>query len=169
VAITKKGPTITDALDAARGGVSGDRSKGRGTAIEPVGQRDPRLNADRTKDGSHSFRTTYPTNASRSGSPVATVRQNREEGLELRMTLNIIKQLGGPTPRTMYFVTRKIDGHLVGHCDCCSGYRSLMFYDPELGNLCFRCNEHLMVADIELNFGGYGLCRPQPVTVPSEK
>jgi hypothetical protein len=60
----------------------------------------------------------------------------------------------------MNFVTRKIARHLVGHCDCCGGYRSLMYYDPELGNLCFRCNEHLMVADIELNFGGYSLCRP---------
>ena len=84
------------------------------------------------------------------------------------MILNSIKQLDDPALCTMNFVTRKIDGHLVGHCDCCGGYRSLMYYDPEVGNLCFRCNEHLMVADIELNFGGYSLCRPQPVGTPSE-
>jgi hypothetical protein len=63
--------------------------------------------------------------------------------------------------RLMRFMIRKIVHHMVGHCDCCGGYRSLMYHDPELGNLCFGCNDHLMVADIELNLGGYGLCRPE--------
>jgi hypothetical protein len=84
------------------------------------------------------------------------------------MILNIIKLLVDPAFRTMDFVTRKIAHHLVGHCDCCGGYRSLKYYDPELGNLCFRCHEHLVVADIELNFGGYSLCRPRPVEAPAE-
>jgi hypothetical protein len=50
---------------------------------------------------------------------------------------------------------------LVGHCDCCDGYRSLKYEDQELGFLCLRCSEHSIVADIELNFGGYNLCRPE--------
>ena len=54
----------------------------------------------------------------------------------------------------------QIDHHMVGHCDCCDGYRALEYYDRELGYLCFRCIDHLMVADIELNHGGYTLCRP---------
>jgi hypothetical protein len=60
----------------------------------------------------------------------------------------------------MSFVIQKIVHHVVGHCDCCGGYRSLKYYDPELGNFCFGCQDHLMVADIELNFGGYRLSRP---------
>ena len=68
----------------------------------------------------------------------------------------------------MNIVIRKILHHIVGHCDCCGGYRSLMYDDPELGVFCFGCKDHLMVADIELNFGGYNLCRPRSVGAPSE-
>jgi hypothetical protein len=57
-------------------------------------------------------------------------------------------------------VIRKISYHLVGHCDCCDGYRTLKYQDEELGFLCLRCADHSMVADIELNCGGYNLCRP---------
>jgi hypothetical protein len=60
----------------------------------------------------------------------------------------------------MNSVIQHIDHHMVGHCDCCDGYRALEYYDSELGCLCFRCIDHLMVADIELNHGGYTLCRP---------
>jgi hypothetical protein len=60
----------------------------------------------------------------------------------------------------MNFVIQQIDHHTVGHCDCCDGYRSLEYHDSELGYLCFRRIDHMMVADIELNHGGYTLCRP---------
>lgn len=58
-------------------------------------------------------------------------------------------------------VIQKITYHLVDHCACCAGYRSLKYQDIELGYLCAECAEHAVVADIELNFGGYDLCRPQ--------
>jgi hypothetical protein len=60
----------------------------------------------------------------------------------------------------MNFVIQQINHHMVGHCDCCDGYRSLEYFDSELGYLGLRCIDHLMVADIELNHGGYGLSRP---------
>jgi hypothetical protein len=60
----------------------------------------------------------------------------------------------------MNSVIQRIDHHMVGHCDCCDGYRTLEYHDSELGCLCFRCFDHSMVADIELNHGGYTLCRP---------
>ena len=60
----------------------------------------------------------------------------------------------------MNFVIQRIAHHMVGHCDCCDGYRALQCHDSELGFLCFRCFAHTMVADIELNHGGYTLCRP---------
>jgi hypothetical protein len=58
-------------------------------------------------------------------------------------------------------VIHKIHHHLLGHCACCSSYRLLQYQDTELGNLCADCSEHTMSADIELNFGGYDLCRPE--------
>ena len=61
----------------------------------------------------------------------------------------------------MKFVIQQIDHHMVGHCDCCDGYRALEYFDRKFGCLCFRCIDHLMVADIELNHGGYSLCRPE--------
>ena len=60
----------------------------------------------------------------------------------------------------MNSVIQQINHHMVGHCDCCDGYRTLQYHDSELGYLCFRCLDHSMVADIELNHGGYTLCRP---------
>jgi len=60
----------------------------------------------------------------------------------------------------MNSVIQRVGHHMVGHCDCCDGYRSLEYYDSELGYLCFRCIDHSMVADIELNHGDYPLCRP---------
>jgi hypothetical protein len=60
----------------------------------------------------------------------------------------------------MKSVIRQIAHHLVGHCDCCGGYRTLEYFDNELGCLCLRCIDHLMVADIELNYGGYALYPP---------
>ncbi len=66
----------------------------------------------------------------------------------------------------MSAVIQRISYHLVGHCDCCDGYRSLKYEDQELGFLCLRCSEHSIVADIELNFGGYNLCRPEPRLKP---
>jgi hypothetical protein len=63
---------------------------------------------------------------------------------------------------TIGLIVRKVSHHLVGHCDCCGGYRRLGYYDAELGYLCFRCRDHALVADIELNVGGYELCRPKP-------
>jgi hypothetical protein len=60
----------------------------------------------------------------------------------------------------MNSVIQQIDHHMVGHCDCCQGYRALAYYDSEVGYLCLRCRDHLMVADIELNHGGYTFCRP---------
>jgi hypothetical protein len=60
----------------------------------------------------------------------------------------------------MNSVIQHIAHHMVGHCDCCDGYRALEYHDSELGCLCFSCIDHLMVADIELNHGGYTLCRP---------
>jgi hypothetical protein len=62
--------------------------------------------------------------------------------------------------RQMNPMIQQVDHHMVGHCDCCDGYRVLEYHDSELGYLCFRCIDHLMVADIELNHGGYTLCRP---------
>ena len=55
----------------------------------------------------------------------------------------------------------KIRHHLVGHCDCCGGYRALKYQDQEIGELCVECAHHSAIADIELNFGGYHLRRPQ--------
>jgi hypothetical protein len=55
----------------------------------------------------------------------------------------------------------KIRHHLVGHCDCCGGYRALKYQDQEIGDLCVECANHSAIADIELNFGGYHLRRPQ--------
>jgi len=60
----------------------------------------------------------------------------------------------------MSTVIQSIDYHLVGHCDCCDGYRSLKYRDQELGFLCLTCRDHSIIADIELNHGGYDLCRP---------
>jgi hypothetical protein len=57
-------------------------------------------------------------------------------------------------------VIHKIHHHVLGQCACCSSYRLLQYQDTELGNLCADCSEHTMSADIELNFGGYDLCRP---------
>jgi hypothetical protein len=61
----------------------------------------------------------------------------------------------------MSAVIKDVSHHLVGHCDCCDGYRSLKFQDQELGFLCVGCLDHSIVADIELNCGGYDLCRPK--------
>ena len=61
----------------------------------------------------------------------------------------------------MNVVIRKLSHHLVGHCDCCDGYRALKYQDQELGYLCLSCADHSAAADIELNFGGYDLCRPK--------
>jgi hypothetical protein len=61
----------------------------------------------------------------------------------------------------MKSVIQQINHHMVGHCDCFGGYRTLGYFDNELGCLCLRCIDHLMVADIELNHGGYALCRPK--------
>lgn len=58
-------------------------------------------------------------------------------------------------------VIHKIGHHLLGHCACCNEYRLLAYQDAELGYLCNECAEHAMAADIELNFGGYDLCRPE--------
>jgi hypothetical protein len=58
-------------------------------------------------------------------------------------------------------VIHKISHHILGHCACCSSYRLLKYEDAELGNLCAECAEYTMAADIELNFGGYDLCRPE--------
>ena len=66
----------------------------------------------------------------------------------------------------MKSVIQQIDHHMVGHCDCCDGYRTLEYFDNELGCLCLRCIDHLMVADIELNHGGYALCRPGIESLP---
>jgi hypothetical protein len=60
----------------------------------------------------------------------------------------------------MNVVISKLSHHLVGHCDCCDGYRALKYQDQELGYLCVSCADHSAAADIELNFGGYDLCRP---------
>jgi len=60
----------------------------------------------------------------------------------------------------MDVIIKKISRHLVGHCDCCDGYRALKYQDQEIGYLCLACAEFSAVADIELNFGGYELCRP---------
>ncbi|MBV9272660.1 MAG: hypothetical protein JO333_02105 [Verrucomicrobia bacterium] len=60
----------------------------------------------------------------------------------------------------MNTVIRSLDYHLMGHCDCCGGYRLLKYYDQELGFTCMSCGAHCVIADIELNFGGYDLCRP---------
>jgi hypothetical protein len=60
----------------------------------------------------------------------------------------------------MKAVIQTISYHLVGHCDCSDGYRSLKYQDEELGFLCLKCADHSTVADIELNSGGHGLCRP---------
>ena len=51
---------------------------------------------------------------------------------------------------------------MVGHCDCCGGYRSLKYQDQELGFLCLKCGAHSVMADLELNNGGYDLCRQKP-------
>ena len=61
----------------------------------------------------------------------------------------------------MSVVITKIGHHLVGHCDCCGGYRTLKYQDEEIGELCVECANHSANADIELNFGGYHLRRPQ--------
>jgi hypothetical protein len=66
----------------------------------------------------------------------------------------------GPLYEEMNAVIRKITYHLVGHCACCDGYRALKYQDREIGYLCLKCADHSAVADIELNFGGYDLCRP---------
>jgi hypothetical protein len=58
-------------------------------------------------------------------------------------------------------VIHKISHHILGNCACCASYRLLKYQDDELGNLCSECAEHTMAADIELNFGGYDLCRPE--------
>jgi hypothetical protein len=58
-------------------------------------------------------------------------------------------------------VIHKIRHHILGQCACCGSYRLLQCKDTELGNLCAECSEHTMSADIELNFGGYDLCRPE--------
>jgi hypothetical protein len=62
----------------------------------------------------------------------------------------------------MNAVIQKVGHHLVGHCDCCEGYRWLSYHDQELGFLCLGCADHSVIADIELNWGGYDLCRPSP-------
>jgi hypothetical protein len=54
----------------------------------------------------------------------------------------------------MYAVIQQINRHMVSHCAC---YRALQYHDSELGYLCFGCLDHSMVADIELNHGGYTL------------
>src|SRR6202035_4961941 len=33
----------------------------------------------------------------------------------------------------MNFVIQRIAHHMVGHCDCCDGYRALQYHDSELG------------------------------------
>jgi hypothetical protein len=58
-------------------------------------------------------------------------------------------------------VIHKISHHTLGQCACCGSYRLLQYQDTELGNLCADCSEHVVSADIELNFGGYTLCRPE--------
>ena len=63
---------------------------------------------------------------------------------------------------TIGLIVRKVRHHLVGHCDCCGGYRTLGYHDAELGYLCLTCRDHALAADIELNVGGYGLGRPKP-------
>ncbi len=62
---------------------------------------------------------------------------------------------------TVNSVIYKIRHHILGQCVCCSSYRLLHYQDTELGNLCAECSQHTMSADIELNFGGYDLCRPE--------
>ena len=66
----------------------------------------------------------------------------------------------------MSAVIKEISYHLVGHCD---DYRSLKFQDQELGVLCLGCLNHSMVADIELNCGGYDLCRSKQGGEGSER
>ena len=61
----------------------------------------------------------------------------------------------------MNSVIQKISHHILGNCAYCASYRLLKYQDTELGNLCSDCAEHTMAADIELNFGGYDLCRPE--------
>ena len=68
--------------------------------------------------------------------------------------------VGSAALEKMSTVIKKISYHLVGHCDYCDGYRCLEYEDQELGFLCLRCGAHSIVADIELNCGGYDLCRP---------
>jgi hypothetical protein len=58
-------------------------------------------------------------------------------------------------------VIHKINHHVLGHCACCSSRRLLEYQDAELGIICAECAEHVVSADIELNFGGYELCRPE--------
>jgi hypothetical protein len=58
-------------------------------------------------------------------------------------------------------VIHKISHHILGKCACCGTYRLLKYEDAEPGNLCVECAEHVMSADIELNFGGYELRRPE--------
>ena len=62
---------------------------------------------------------------------------------------------------TVNSVIQKIRHHILGQCACCSSYRLLQYQDTELGNLCAECFQHTVSADIELNFGGYDLCRPE--------
>jgi hypothetical protein len=72
-----------------------------------------------------------------------------------------LKLLLGEPRNPVNSVIRKISHYILGHCACCSSYRLLQYEDGELGNLCNQCAEHTMAADIELNFGGYDLCRPE--------
>ncbi|HET9376618.1 MAG TPA: hypothetical protein VFO40_16715 [Chthoniobacterales bacterium] len=61
----------------------------------------------------------------------------------------------------MNSVIHKISHHTLGSCACCGTYRLLKYEDAELGILCDECAEYAMAADIELNFGGYELRRPE--------
>jgi hypothetical protein len=61
----------------------------------------------------------------------------------------------------MSAVIHEIRRHVVGHCDCCDGYRCLHYLDRELGLLCWGCGSASMAADDELNSGRYDLQRPK--------
>jgi hypothetical protein len=61
----------------------------------------------------------------------------------------------------MNAVIHELDRHVVGHCNCCDGYRCLHYFDRELGLLCWGCGSASIEADNELNCGRYELKRPE--------
>jgi hypothetical protein len=65
----------------------------------------------------------------------------------------------------MSAVIHQIQRHVVGHCDCCDGYRCLHYLDREIGPLCWGCGSACLEADKELNCGRYQLQRPESLAV----